>query len=230
MTLEDYVACFPKQGFFEIQLEGGEPTIHPEFERIVDEALARPIDYVMINTNGKRIAHDDAFLADLAMVIWIGIPVAMGFSLLAGRHLAKRILAPVEAMAARITTCGGRRAIRRENTATAGNPKRSTTSREAPRASSPTLKRLLAAWTTAVDATQALGSTRGRAPRKPSSRESRISLVRFTARKKYSSFASSCSPARLGTSASSAGTLKRTGFLVAFPTLSSAELIACTSA
>lgn len=40
------------------QLSGGEPTIHPLFEAVLDEALARPIDYVMINTNGIRFAKD----------------------------------------------------------------------------------------------------------------------------------------------------------------------------
>lgn len=41
-----------------LQLSGGEPTIHPEFPRILDYACAQAIDIVMINTNGLRIAHD----------------------------------------------------------------------------------------------------------------------------------------------------------------------------
>ncbi len=40
------------------QLSGGEPTTHPELERIVEYALSRAIDYVMINTNGIRFARD----------------------------------------------------------------------------------------------------------------------------------------------------------------------------
>ncbi len=48
------------------QLSGGEPTLHLEFETIVDEALARPIDYVMINTNGIRLAKDHSLIAFLA--------------------------------------------------------------------------------------------------------------------------------------------------------------------
>ena len=40
------------------QLSGGEPTIHPQFEQIVEYALSREIDYVMINTNGIRFARD----------------------------------------------------------------------------------------------------------------------------------------------------------------------------
>src|SRR5262249_40175805 len=41
-----------------LQVSGGEPTVHPEFERIFDYACRQPIDIVMINTNGIRLAHD----------------------------------------------------------------------------------------------------------------------------------------------------------------------------
>jgi uncharacterized radical SAM superfamily Fe-S cluster-containing enzyme len=41
-----------------LQLSGGEPTIHPEFLRVLEYAAAQPIDIVMINTNGIRLAHD----------------------------------------------------------------------------------------------------------------------------------------------------------------------------
>jgi 7,8-dihydro-6-hydroxymethylpterin dimethyltransferase len=41
-----------------LQLSGGEPTIHPDFQRILAYAIAQPIDYVMINTNGIRFAND----------------------------------------------------------------------------------------------------------------------------------------------------------------------------
>jgi 7,8-dihydro-6-hydroxymethylpterin dimethyltransferase len=49
-----------------IQLSGGEPTIHPEFERIFAYACEQPVDYVMINTNGLRFAHDPPLLDRLA--------------------------------------------------------------------------------------------------------------------------------------------------------------------
>ncbi|QDU87320.1 Antilisterial bacteriocin subtilosin biosynthesis protein AlbA [Pirellulimonas nuda] len=49
-----------------LQLSGGEPTIHPRFFEIVDYACGQPIDYVMINTNGVRLARDPAFVARLA--------------------------------------------------------------------------------------------------------------------------------------------------------------------
>lgn len=49
-----------------LQLSGGEPTIHPDFGRILTYACGRPIDIVMINTNGVRIAHDPSFIDQLA--------------------------------------------------------------------------------------------------------------------------------------------------------------------
>src|SRR5580704_13531189 len=49
-----------------LQLSGGEPTIHPEFFEILDYACAQPIDIVMINTNGIRLAHDAPFVEHLA--------------------------------------------------------------------------------------------------------------------------------------------------------------------
>jgi len=47
------------------QLSGGEPTTHPQLAEIVEYALSREIDYVMINTNGIRFARDPE-LVDLA--------------------------------------------------------------------------------------------------------------------------------------------------------------------
>lgn len=41
-----------------LQLSGGEPTIHPRFEELLAYALSRPIDFIMINTNGIRLAKD----------------------------------------------------------------------------------------------------------------------------------------------------------------------------
>jgi hypothetical protein len=49
-----------------LQLSGGEPTIHPEFLRIHRYACEQPIDIVMINTNGIRLARDREFLEDVA--------------------------------------------------------------------------------------------------------------------------------------------------------------------
>ena len=49
-----------------VQFSGGEPTIHPRIIPMIRAAKARGIPHVMLNTNGKRIARDDAFLAELA--------------------------------------------------------------------------------------------------------------------------------------------------------------------
>jgi uncharacterized radical SAM superfamily Fe-S cluster-containing enzyme len=51
-----------------LQLSGGEPTIHPQFLEIFRYACDRPIDIVMINTNGIRLARDDAFLTQIAQL------------------------------------------------------------------------------------------------------------------------------------------------------------------
>jgi uncharacterized radical SAM superfamily Fe-S cluster-containing enzyme len=51
-----------------VQFSGGEPSIHPQIIPMMKAAKARGIPNVMLNTNGKRIATDDAFLAQLAEV------------------------------------------------------------------------------------------------------------------------------------------------------------------
>ena len=49
-----------------VQISGGEPTMHPEFFRVLDAAKARPIRHLMVNTNGVKIAESEAFTAQLA--------------------------------------------------------------------------------------------------------------------------------------------------------------------
>lgn len=49
-----------------MQLSGGEPTLHPQLIEAVDYALERPIDFVMINTNGVRLANDDELVQKLS--------------------------------------------------------------------------------------------------------------------------------------------------------------------
>ena len=49
-----------------LQLSGGEPTIHPDFEAVLNYACEQPIDLVMVNTNGIRIASDARLVEVLA--------------------------------------------------------------------------------------------------------------------------------------------------------------------
>ena len=58
-----------KGGIEILQLSGGEPTLHPEFFELLEWVQANPgIDYVLLNTNGVRIATEPAFAAKLAHV------------------------------------------------------------------------------------------------------------------------------------------------------------------
>jgi uncharacterized radical SAM superfamily Fe-S cluster-containing enzyme len=56
-----------------LQLSGGEPTLHPRFFELLAWCHANPgIDYVLLNTNGVRIAQDDAFADELAKTFRYG--------------------------------------------------------------------------------------------------------------------------------------------------------------
>ena len=63
-----------RKGRIEIlQLSGGEPTLHPQFFELLAWLHAHPgIDYVLLNTNGVRLANDDAFLASLGQTFRAG--------------------------------------------------------------------------------------------------------------------------------------------------------------
>jgi len=49
-----------------LQISGGEPTIHPEIIQFVALARTKNISYVLINTNGVRIAEDIEFVKELS--------------------------------------------------------------------------------------------------------------------------------------------------------------------
>ena len=49
-----------------LMLSGGEPTLHPHLYELIEEILQRNIVRVLINTNGIKIARDDALLGFLA--------------------------------------------------------------------------------------------------------------------------------------------------------------------
>jgi uncharacterized radical SAM superfamily Fe-S cluster-containing enzyme len=49
-----------------VQISGGEPTIHPQFFEVLDLCKSRPIQHLMVNTNGVKIASDPKFARRLA--------------------------------------------------------------------------------------------------------------------------------------------------------------------
>lgn len=51
-----------------VQLSGGEPTVHPDIERMIELTFARGIRRVYVNTNGVRLARDRAFAARLGEI------------------------------------------------------------------------------------------------------------------------------------------------------------------
>ncbi len=59
-----------------VQFSGGEPTIHPEIIPMMEAAKEKGIKYVMLNTNGVRIARDSEFVKELAR---IGVAVYLQF-------------------------------------------------------------------------------------------------------------------------------------------------------
>lgn len=52
-----------------LQISGGEPTIHPEIINILKMAKAKKFKYVMLNTNGIRIAADEEFARELQQFV-----------------------------------------------------------------------------------------------------------------------------------------------------------------
>jgi hypothetical protein len=72
MTREEFAGILDRliatEGSIDVvNLSGGEPTMHPEFEQFIEEALQRPqILRVSVSTNGLRLARDPELLAFLA--------------------------------------------------------------------------------------------------------------------------------------------------------------------
>ena len=49
-----------------VMLSGGEPTLHPQFLEIADELRALPIEYLIVNSNGTRLAREPGFADEIA--------------------------------------------------------------------------------------------------------------------------------------------------------------------
>ena len=52
-----------------LQISGGEPTIHPEIISILRMAKTKKFKYIMLNTNGIRIAADEEFVKELQQFV-----------------------------------------------------------------------------------------------------------------------------------------------------------------
>jgi uncharacterized radical SAM superfamily Fe-S cluster-containing enzyme len=62
-----------KGGIEILQLSGGEPTLHPQFFELLRWLQDHPkIDYVLLNTNGVRIANDEEFARELGAAFRYG--------------------------------------------------------------------------------------------------------------------------------------------------------------
>ncbi len=71
-----------------LQISGGEPSLHPELKAILDAVKARPIRHLMLNTNGIRIAEDEAF-ADMLASYRPGFEVYLQFDSLRSESLKR---------------------------------------------------------------------------------------------------------------------------------------------
>jgi MoaA/NifB/PqqE/SkfB family radical SAM enzyme len=80
LSVEDYTASLPRDGFFQVQLEGGEPTLHPQFWDFVRIAREHPrCAHLVLCTNGVVLPRTRVKLRD-----WIerlGTPLTLKLSL-----------------------------------------------------------------------------------------------------------------------------------------------------
>lgn len=92
-----------------LQLSGGEPTTHPDIIKIIAMAKAVGFPFVMLNTNGIRIAEDADFADELAQFNECGFEVYLQFDgfddaayrVLRGKPLAEIKRRAVQNLAAR---------------------------------------------------------------------------------------------------------------------------------
>jgi MoaA/NifB/PqqE/SkfB family radical SAM enzyme len=80
LSIENYVAGFPAAGSFQVQLEGGEPTIHPQFWEFVRIAREHPrCSHLVLCTNGVVLPRQKEKLAKLVMRL--GTPLTLKLSI-----------------------------------------------------------------------------------------------------------------------------------------------------
>src|SRR5262245_39166974 len=80
LSLSDYLAGLPREGLFQVQLEGGEPTIHPHFWEFVRIARQHPrCTRLVLCTNGVVLPRSTLRLKE-----WIerlGAPLTLKLSI-----------------------------------------------------------------------------------------------------------------------------------------------------
>lgn len=111
LELEAFLASFPQEGFFEVQLEGGEPTVHPYFSEMIRLSRQHPrCTRVVVVTNGveipRRAAELDVWLEKLEQPLTIKLSV--------NHHLLERdkgLLTLAQNMRERMQALGGDRQL-----------------------------------------------------------------------------------------------------------------------
>ena len=80
MSTQAYSAAFPPTAMFEVQLEGGEPTIHPEFWTLVELARAESrCERLILVTNGVVLPRTRDELREY--VERLGVPLTIKLSI-----------------------------------------------------------------------------------------------------------------------------------------------------
>lgn len=79
LSIEDFRACLPRDGTFQVQLEGGEPTVHADFWEFVRLAREHPrCTHLVVCTNGVVLPRDRRRLRD--WTLRLGIPLTLKLS------------------------------------------------------------------------------------------------------------------------------------------------------
>ena len=80
LSLEDYITSLPATGFFQVQLEGGEPTVHPQFWDFVRIAREHPCcTHLVVCSNGVVLPRNAEKLRD--WLLRLGIPLTLKLSI-----------------------------------------------------------------------------------------------------------------------------------------------------